>query len=94
MDSPSEKILKVVSEEGLPKALHYYSTFINSAPKKKVASNGYNTYTPKGSMMVHNPNFKSQLVVWKTTKLFPFFLELGFSKTELNEAWKVSIFKK
>jgi hypothetical protein len=94
METPSEKILKFVSEEGLPRGLDYYSTFINSSPKKKIRSNGYNTYTPKGSMMVHNPDYKSQLVVWKTTKLFPFFLGLGFSKTELNEAWKVSIFKK
>ena len=94
METPSEKILKVVSEEGLPKAMGYFSAFINSSPKKKIPTNGYNTYTPKGQMVVHNPDFKSQLVEWKTNKLFPFFLELGFSKGELNEAWKVSIFKK
>ena len=94
METQSEMILRVVSEEGLPKAMGYFSVFVNSSPKKKIRINAYNTYTPKGQMMALNPNYKSQLVEWKNTKLFPFFLGLGFSKTELNEAWKVSVFKK
>jgi hypothetical protein len=94
METQSEMILRVVSEEGLPKAMGYFSAFVNSSPKKKIRTNVYNTYTPKGQGMTHNPNYKSQLVEWKNTKLFPFFLGLGFNKTELNEAWKVSVFKK
>ena len=94
MDNPTEMILRKVKEEGLPKAMGYFSTFVKSAPKKRIPTLAYNTYTPKVQGTAHNPNFKSQLVVWKNEKLFPFFLELGFSKKELNDAWKVSVFKK
>jgi SOS response regulatory protein OraA/RecX len=53
-----------------------------------------NTYTPAGQVTVPNTNYNKELTEWKKTKLFPFFLERGFSKEELNEAWKVSVFKK
>jgi SOS response regulatory protein OraA/RecX len=53
-----------------------------------------NTYTPVGQVTVPNPDYNKELTEWKKTKLFPFFLERGFSKEELNEAWKVSVFKK
>jgi SOS response regulatory protein OraA/RecX len=53
-----------------------------------------NTYTPAGQVTVHNSNYNKELTEWKKTKLFPFFLEHGFSKEELNEAWKESVFKK
>jgi hypothetical protein len=89
-----EKVLSVVNEEGLSKGMLYYSSLISNAPKKRNQTNMGNAYTPVGQVTRPNPNFNKELTVWKNTKLFPFFLERGFSREELNAAWKVSIFKK
>jgi hypothetical protein len=89
-----EKVLNVVSEESLSKGMLYYSSLISKAPQKRNRVNMGNRYTPVGQMTRPNPNYNKELTVWKNTKLFPFFLERGFSREELNEAWKVSIFKK
>ena len=88
------KVLMSVTEEGLRKAMMYYSSLISPAPKRRNRTNMGNTYTPVGQVTVPNTNYNKELTEWKNTKLFPFFLEHGFSKEELNEAWKVSVFKK
>jgi hypothetical protein len=85
------KVLMIVTEEGLRKAMMYYSSLISPAPKERIQINAYNKY---GWISEVNKSYAKELTVWKNTKLFPFFLERGFSKEELNEAWKNSIFKK
>lgn len=93
METPSEMILRVVSERGLSTALHYFSSLINQSPKKYYPRKGM--YSRQNAQLrSKNLSYNTELTEWKSTKLFPFFLGLGFSKTELNEAWKVSVFKK
>jgi hypothetical protein len=93
MDYSFEKISSVANEEGLAKAFIYYSSFINPSPKKYYPRKGM--YSKQNAQLrSKNLNYNTQLTEWKKSKLFPFFLELGFSRTELNEAWKVSVFKK
>lgn len=88
------KVLEIAKKEGLHRGMLYYSSFINSAPKKRNRINGYNKYTPQGQMTRINPNYKKELTAWKNMHLFPFFLENGYNRQELNESWKVSVFKK
>ena len=87
------KVLSIVAEEGLYKGMSYYSLLINPAPKPRLVTNGYNKYTPQGSMTVPNTNYRKELTVWKKNKLFPFFIEQGFTKEQLTEAYNKSIFK-
>jgi hypothetical protein len=94
MNELVSKVLTIVNEEGLRRAMMYYSSLISPAPKRRNRTNMGNTYTPAGQVTVHNSNYNKELTEWKKTKLFPFFLEHGFSKEELNEAWKESVFKK
>jgi hypothetical protein len=94
MSERVSKVLTSVNEEGLRRAMMYYSSLINPAPKERIRTNMGNTYTPAGQVTLSNSNYKKELTQWKTNKLFPFFLERGFSREELNEAWKVSVFKK
>jgi hypothetical protein len=54
---------------------------------------GYNIYTPKGQMTVTNTNYRKELTAWKNNKLFPFFLEHGYTKEQIVDAYNKSIFK-
>jgi hypothetical protein len=88
-----EKVLGIAVEEGLPRALGYYSLLIAPSPKPNVRTNGYNKYTPQGQMTVKNTNYNKELTAWKKTKLFPFFLEHGYTKEQIVDAYNKSIFK-
>jgi hypothetical protein len=88
-----EKVLGIAVEEGLPRAMGYYSLLISPAPKPRIRTNGYNKYTPQGSMTVPNTNYRKELTVWKKTMLFPFFLEHGYTKEQITDAYNKSIFK-
>ena len=93
MDDRIEKVLGIAVEEGLPRAMGYYSLLINPAPKPRLRTNGYNKYTPQGQMTVPNTNYRKELTVWKKTKLFPFFLEQGYTMEQITDAYNKSIFK-
>ena len=88
------KVLSVVKEEGLCRGMMYYSSLICSAPKLRLRTNMGNTHTPAGQVTVVNPNYNKELTSWKNEKLFPFFMEHGFGKKELNESWRGSIYKR
>lgn len=82
-----------IAQSDLSKAMHYYSAFISTAPKKYYPRKGM--YSKQNAQLrIKNVNYSSQLTNWKNTKLFPFFLENGYTAKTLNEAWKASIFKK
>lgn len=85
-------ILEKAKSEGISKAMGYYSIFVSASPKRKIQANIFNTV--KGVVSIYNQDYNSQLLEWKKNKLFPYFLELGFTKNDLNEAWKNSVFKK
>jgi hypothetical protein len=53
----------------------------------------YNKYTPQGQMTVTNTNYRKELTTWKNNKLFPFFIEHGYTKEQLVDAYNKSIFK-
>ena len=93
MDDRIEKVLGIAVELGLPRAMGYYSLLINPAPKPRIRTNGYNKYTPQGQMTVPNTNYRKELTVWKKTKLFPFFLEHGYTMEQIVDAYNKSIFK-
>jgi len=93
MDDRIEKVLGIAVEEGLPRAMGYYSLLIAPAPKPRIKTSGYNKYTPQGQMMVPNVNYNKELTVWKKTKLYPFFLEHGYTKEQITDAYNKSIFK-
>ena len=93
MEYRIKQVLDITVEEGLPRAMGYYSLLINPAPKPRIRTNGYNKYTPQGQMTVPNTNYRKELTVWKKTKLFPFFLEHGYTKEQITEAYNKSIFK-
>jgi hypothetical protein len=88
-----EKVLGIAVEEGLPRAMGYYSLLISPAPKPRLVTNGYNKYTPQGQMTVPNTNYRKELTVWKKTMLYPFFLEHGYTKEQIVDAYNKSIFK-
>jgi len=88
-----EKVLDIAAVEGLSRALGYYSLLIDPAPKPRTRTSGYNKYTPQGQMTVTNTNYRKELTTWKNNKLFPFFIEQGFTKEQLTEAYNKSIFK-
>ena len=87
------KVLDIAAVEGLPRALGYYSLLISPAPKPRLVTNGYNKYTPQGQLTVPNTNYRKELTAWKKNKLFPFFIEQGYTKEQLTEAYNKSIFK-
>ena len=93
MDDRIEKVLGIAVEEGLPRAMGYYSLLIAPAPKPRIRTNGYNKYTPQGQMMVPNTNSRKELTVWKKTMLYPFFLEHGYTMEQITDAYNKSIFK-
>ena len=93
MDDRIEKVLGIAVEEGLPRAMGYYSLLIAPAPKPRIRTNGYNKYTPQGQMMVPNTNYNKELTVWKKTMLYPFFLEHGYTMEQITDAYNKSIFK-
>ena len=93
MDDRIEKVLGIAVEEGLPRAMGYYSLLIAPAPKPRIRTNGYNKYTPQGQMMVPNTNYRKELTVWKKTMLYPFFLEHGYTMEQITDAYNKSIFK-
>lgn len=82
------EIMSVANEKGLLMAVREYASWVSRAPGKRTRTNGYNSYTPQGQMSVPNPNWRKQLTVWKNEKLFPYFLGLGFTKIQINEAYK------
>ena len=93
MNDRIEKVLGIAVEEGLPRAMGYYSLLINPAPKPRIRTNGYNKYTPQGQMTVPNTNYRKELTVWKKTILYPFFLKHGYTKEQITDAYNKSIFK-
>ena len=93
MNDRIEKVLGIAVEEGLPRAMGYYSLLINPAPKPRIRTNGYNKYTPQGQMTVPNTNYRKELTVWKKTMLYPFFLEHGYTMEQITDAYNKSIFK-
>ena len=93
MNDRIEKVLGIAVEEGLPRAMGYYSLLIAPAPKPRIRTNGYNKYTPQGQMMVPNTNYRKELTVWKKTMLYPFFLEHGYTMEQITDAFNKSIFK-
>ena len=88
------KVLTEAKEAGLHRGMLYYGSFICKAPGHRLSTRMGNTHTPAGQVTVPNPNYKKELTIWRNTKLFPFFLEHGFSTIELNEAWNKSVWKK
>jgi hypothetical protein len=88
-----EKVLDIATVEGLSRALGYYSLLIAPAPKPRIRTSGYNKYTPQGQMTVINTNYNKELTAWKNNKLFPFFIEHGYTKEQLVDAYNKSIFK-
>jgi hypothetical protein len=93
MDDRIEKVLGIAVELGLPRAMGYYSLLIDPAPKPRIKTSGYNKYTPQGQMMVPNVNYNKELTVWKKTRLYPFFLEHGYTTEQITDAYNKSIFK-
>jgi len=94
MENHRQSILDTSSTKGLPTSFVEFSSRISPSPKKRNRTNGRNNYTPQGMMTTKNDSYKNQIQVWKKTKLFPYFLELGFSKEEISSAWKISSFMK
>lgn len=86
-----EKVLTEAKEVSLERGLLYFSGFISIAPKRRIWVNVYNKYGQRSEL---NKSYAKELTAWKNTKLFPFFLANGWSRVELNEAWKKSVFKK
>jgi len=93
MNDRIEKVLGIAVEEGLPRAMGYYSLLIDPAPKPRIRTNMGNKYTPAGQVTVPNTNYNKELTVWKKTKLFPFFLEHGYTTEQITDAYNKSIFK-
>lgn len=92
MTPDSLKVLEIAKEK-LANAMHYYSIFIFPAPKKHYRRNGM--YSKQNAQLrAKNLNYSTQLTNWKKNKLFPFFLANGYTTQALNEAWKISVFKK
>lgn len=89
-----EKVLTIAKEEGLHRGMLYYSTLVSSAPKSRHRTNMGNTYTPAGQVTVPNPNYRKEITVWKNTKLFPFFMENGYTKEQIRDAFNKSVFVK
>jgi hypothetical protein len=82
-----------IAKSDLAKAFHHYSAFISQAPKKYYPRVGM--YSKQNAQLrTKNVNYSTELTKWKVDKLFPFFLSNGYTTKELNEAWKISIFKK
>ena len=93
MNDRIEKVLNIAMEVGLTSAMGYYSLLIAPAPKPRTKTSGYNKYTPQGQMTAVNTNYNKELTAWKKTKLFPFFLEHGYTKEQIVDAYNKSIFK-
>jgi hypothetical protein len=87
------KVLSIVAEEGLHRGMAHYSLLLYPAPKPRIRTNMGNKYTPAGQVTVPNTNYRKELTAWKNNKLFPFFIEQGFTKEQLTEAYNKSIFK-
>jgi hypothetical protein len=92
MENHRQLILDVASAKGLNSAFVEFSSRIASSPRKRSRTNGYNSFTPQGAMTATNESYKTQIQEWKKVKLFPYFLELGFTKEEISSAWKTSLF--
>jgi len=92
MENHRQAILESADKIGLSTAFVEFSARVSPSPKKSKRTNGRNNYTPQGMMTTKNDSYKSQIQEWKKTKLFPYFLELGFTKEEISSAWKTSSF--
>ena len=84
-----EMVLTAVKERNLFHAFHEYASLICSNPRPRLRTNAYNKYTPIGHATVKNPNYNAEITKWKREKLFPWFIEQGFDKKDLSEAWKL-----
>jgi hypothetical protein len=93
METRIEWILTAVKERSLFHAFHEYSSLICSAPQIRLRTNVYNKYTPIGHATVKNPNYNAEITKWKREKLFPWFIEQGFDKKDLSDAWKLWVKK-
>lgn len=91
MNDMVDKVLNTAVEEGLTRGILHYSSLISQAPKKRIWVNVYNKYGQKSEI---NKSYSKELTVWKKTKLFPFFLEHGYTKEQITEAYNKSVFKK
>ena len=69
------------------KSITYFSNAVSPAPKKKLSSNAYNTYTPKGQGTTPNEDYKSQMMEWKKKHVYPYFLAFGLQKADIDKAW-------
>ena len=87
MNDRINKVLDIVAEEGLYKGVIYYSSLIAPAPKPRLRTNVYNIYTPIGTGTVVNNNYNKEMTVWKKEKLLPFFIQHGFTKEQITEAY-------
>jgi hypothetical protein len=92
MENHRQSILDVASTRGINSAFLEFSARIATSPKKRNRTNVYNSFTPQGAMTTKNDSYRTQIQEWKKYKLFPYFLELGFTKEEISSAWKTSLF--
>ena len=79
----ANKVIEIAKED-LTKGIYYYSALLRPSPKKLVRLNAFNKY---GQLKGKNENYAAQLMAWKE-RVFAFFTENGFSKPELNDAWR------
>jgi hypothetical protein len=93
METRIEWVLTAAKERSLFSAFNEYADLICSAPQTRFRTNKYNSYTQIGHATVKNPNYNAEITKWKREKLFPWFVEQGFAKKELNEAWKLWVKK-
>lgn len=91
MNDMVDKVLNTAVEEGLTRGMLYYSSLISQAPKRRIWVNVYNKYGQKSEI---NKSYSKELTAWKKDKLFPFFLEHGYTKEQITEAYNKSVFKK
>jgi hypothetical protein len=85
-----EVILNAGKRVSLMRAIAEYSSRIAQAPQSRLRiPNVGNRFTPVGGMHQKNPEFGKQLLQWKVSKLFPYLLELGFTKAEISEGYKM-----
>jgi hypothetical protein len=86
---PVSECITYYCQFGLHRAFYAYSYRINRMPNKYNSTNAGNKYTPIGRVMAKNESYTKQLTAWKKEHLFPYFLNLGYTLPELNEAWKL-----
>jgi hypothetical protein len=91
MENKERIISNAIEAKGLAYGFLVFNAVICPSPKKKIYINMYNRY---GQLSKIDPNYRAKIQMWKKTNLFPYFSQLGFSKSELSSAWKESVFTK